>query len=135
MKWSRYGSTFIPTIKAQCSNFRTNPRNTRIHRFKLMRLVPKDGKSGAQSNSFFFWVAKEWNGQHAETVDAENIHTFKSRLDAPWVNRPNRFTIDSHSTILVFWTQPFWKCRNYFSTHSCMNSFLVQFESTLKVSY
>ena len=80
-----------------CSNFRKNPRNTRRHPFQLTRLVPKDGKFGAQSNSFYFRVAKEWNGLPTETVDTENIHTFKSRLDATWASRPNIYTIENET--------------------------------------
>ena len=41
----------------------------------------------------YFWVAKTWNMLPTKIVEAENVNTFKSRLDAIWSNSETKFTI------------------------------------------
>ena len=48
-------------------------------------------------NSFYFRVAKTWNTLPTKVVEAENVNTFKSRLDAIWSNSQTKFTIANQS--------------------------------------
>ena len=64
------------------SNFRPLPRTNRKHPYQLTWNRPKDGSYGVQTNSFYFRVANTWNTLPNKVVEAENINTFKSRLDA-----------------------------------------------------
>ena len=76
------------------SNFRRLPRTNRKHPFQVTRNRPKDGAHGIQNNSFYFRVAETWNMLPKKVVEAENINTFKARLDAAWSNSPTKFTIE-----------------------------------------
>ena len=76
------------------SNFRPNPRVNRRHPYQLTWNRPKDGTNGLQQNSFYFRVANSWNLLPKNVVEADNINTFKARLDATWMNHPTKFTID-----------------------------------------
>ena len=75
-------------------NFRPIPRANRKHPYQWTRNRPKDGSRGIQSNSFYFRVANEWNNLPPKVVESENINTFKARLDAAWVDKPTKFTIE-----------------------------------------
>ena len=63
-------------------NFRPLPRTIRKHPFQLTWNRPKDGTHGRQHNSFYFRVSNKWNLLPRKVVEAENVDTFKSRLDA-----------------------------------------------------
>ena len=76
------------------SNFRPNPRVNRRHPYQLTWNRPKDGTNGLQQNSFYFRVANSWNLLPKNVVEADNINTFKARLDATWMNHPTKYTID-----------------------------------------
>ena len=82
------------------SNFRQLPRTNRKHPFQLTWNKPKDGTHGVQSNSFYFRVAKAWNmlpNAATNVVVADNVNTFKARLDATWIDSPTKFTIENPS--------------------------------------
>ena len=74
------------------TNFRPIPRSNRKHPYQLTWNRPKDGSYGVQKNSFYFRVANTWNTLPEKVVVAENVNTFKSRLDAAWTKHPTRFT-------------------------------------------
>ena len=76
-------------------NFQPLPRTNRKHPFQLTWNRPKDGTHGLQQNSFYFRVSNKWNLLPPEVVQAENVDTFKSRLDAAWTKHPSKFTIES----------------------------------------
>ena len=76
------------------SSFRINPRTSRKHRYQLTWNKSKDGVHGVQTNSFYFRTANVWNNLPPNIVEANNIETFKLKLDEAWVNHPNRYTID-----------------------------------------
>ena len=75
-------------------NFRPLPRTNRKHPFQLTWNRPKDGTHGRQHNSFYFRVSNKWNLLPRKVVEAENVDTFKSRLDAAWTDHQAKFTIE-----------------------------------------
>ena len=77
------------------SNFRPLSRTNQKHPYQPTWNRPKDGSYGVQSNSFYFRVANTWNTLPNKVVETENLNTFKSRLDAAWMNHAIKFTIDS----------------------------------------
>ena len=78
-------------------NFKPILRTTRRHDLKLTRNRANDGVRGTQANSFYFRTASSWNDLPAAVVNAENIDTFKARLDTEWTNRPQKLTIDQEN--------------------------------------
>ena len=89
--WKHF-NTYDPTTLT--TNFKPIYRTTRCHDLKLTRNKANDGVRGTQTNSFYFRTASTWNSLPAAVVKAENIDTFKARLDKEWTNRPQKFTID-----------------------------------------
>ena len=89
--FNAYDQQTLPT------NFKPILRTTRCHDLKLTRNRANDGVRGTQANSFYFRTAPSWNGLPATVVNAENIDTFKARLDEEWTNRPQKFTIDQEN--------------------------------------
>ena len=89
--WKHFNSYDKSTISP---NFRPIPRATRGHPFQLTWQKAKDGEKGLQNNSFYFRVSNMWNLLPPDVVNAENINTFKSRLDGAWKHSTNKFTID-----------------------------------------
>ena len=57
----------------------------------------KDGAHGIRNNQFHFRLAKTWNTLPMKAVEAENVNTSKSRLDAIWSNSQTKFTIARQS--------------------------------------
>ena len=57
---------------------------SRKHRYQLHPPPTKEGKLGIQSNFFYHRVAEKWNDLPNFVVDADNINTFKNRLDNFW---------------------------------------------------
>jgi hypothetical protein len=92
--WKHFNSYDRSTLS---SSFRPIPRVIRKHPFQLTRNRAKDGVLGVQSNSFYFRVANDWNELDHEVVESQNINTFKTRIDAAWQNKENKFTIDQPS--------------------------------------
>ena len=70
----------------------------RKHPYQLTRNRPKDGTLGVQSNFFYFRVANEWKELDQNVVESENINNFKARIDAAWMDKPNKFTIEKPSS-------------------------------------
>ena len=95
--WKHF-NTYDPTTLT--TNFKPIYRTTRCHDLKLTRNKANDGVRGTQTNSFYFRTASTWNSLPAAVVKAENIDTFKARLDKEWTNRPQKFTIDRTWAIL-----------------------------------
>ena len=89
--FNAYDQQTLPT------NFKPILRTTRCHDLKLTRNRANDGVRGTQANSFYFRTAPSWNSLPATVVNAENIDTFKARLDEEWTNRPQKFTIDQEN--------------------------------------
>ena len=89
--WKHFNSYDRSTLSP---NFRPIPRVIRGHPFQLTWQKAKDGENGLQRNSFYFRISNMWNLLPPNVVTAENIDTFKSRLDAAWKNSSNKFTID-----------------------------------------
>ena len=86
--FNAYDQSTLPT------NFKPIHRTKRCHDLKLTRNRANDGARGTQSNSFYFRTASSWNSLPAAVVKADNINTFKARLDTEWMNHPQKFTID-----------------------------------------
>ena len=72
-------------------SFRPRQRSSRTHGYQLHHRNTKDGVRGLQSNSFYNRVVKRWNNLPKVVVDAENINTFKARLDAHLNDEPIKF--------------------------------------------
>ena len=75
-------------------NFRPLPRTIRKHPFQLTWNRPKDGTHGRQKNSFYFRISNKCNLLPRKVVEAENVDTFNSTLDAAWTNHQAKFTIE-----------------------------------------
>ena len=73
------------------SSFQPKDRPSRKHGYQLHEITPRDGKRGIQTNAFYFRSAKLWNNLPRIVVNAENINTFKNRLDEAWKNEPIKF--------------------------------------------
>ena len=89
--WKHFNSYEKSTLSP---NFRPIPRTIRGHQFQLTWQKAKDGENGLQRNSFYFRVSNMWNLLPPNVVNADNIDTFKSRLDEAWKHSLNKFTID-----------------------------------------
>ena len=87
--FATYDQSTLSTI-----NFRPIPRTNRNHEYQLTWNRAKDGSHGIQNNSFYFRVAKTWNALPTKVVEAQNVNTFKARLDAIWSSRETKFTIE-----------------------------------------
>ena len=83
--FKQYDRDLIP------KSFQPRDRSSRKHDFQLHLPKPNDGIRGIHSNSFYFRAAKLWNELPANVVNAENINTFKNRLDNAWKNDPFKF--------------------------------------------
>ena len=71
--------------------FQPRERFTRPHDQQLFERAPKDGATGAQSNSFYFRSARTWNELPADVVNAVSLNSFKNKLDKHWEDLPSRF--------------------------------------------
>ena len=89
--WKHF-NTYDPSTLS--SNFKTNPRSNRKHRFQITWNRSKDGAHGIQTNTFYFRTANTWNNLPPNVVEANNINTFKSRLDHAWFDHPTKHSID-----------------------------------------
>ena len=72
-------------------SFKPRDRPSRSHNYQLYIPVPKDGVRGPQSNSFYFRTPKIWNELSTHVVEANNINTFKARLDEHWKDNPKKY--------------------------------------------
>ena len=72
-------------------SFQPKLRPSRKHRFQLHHRIPKDGKRGLETNGFYNRCVDVWNDLPREVANAENINTFKNRLDKAWENVPFKF--------------------------------------------
>ena len=72
-------------------SFKPRDRPSRTHNYQLHIPVPKDGVRGPQSNSFYFRTPKIWNDLPRHVVEANNINTFKVRLDEHWKDNPKKY--------------------------------------------
>ena len=72
-------------------SFKPKDRISRQHRFQLHAPPTKDGLHGAQTNFFFQRTTKLWNNLPEHVVEAEEVNTFKNRLDDHWKDDPMKF--------------------------------------------
>ena len=93
--WKHFNTYDKSTLS---TNFRPIPRASRRHRYQLTRNIPKDGIRGSQSKSFYFRVPNKWNDLPPEVVESRDINMFKARLDAAWIDKAVKFSIDLPST-------------------------------------
>ena len=61
------------------------------HQYQLYQPIPGDRQRGTQQNSYYYRITKMWNDLPQAVVDAEDINTFKNRLDKEWANHPMRY--------------------------------------------
>ena len=66
------------------------PSTTRGHQYKLEKTR---AKSRFGQNRFSRRVTNNWNSLSAETVLADTVNQFKSRLNQDWKNRDNKFDV------------------------------------------
>ena len=62
---------------------------TRGHKYKIAK---QRNRTSFRSNSFSSRVVDTWNALPEHVVDAQNINTFKSRLNSVWKNHPQKFS-------------------------------------------
>ena len=72
-------------------SFQLRQRISRKHDFQLVWKKPKDGVRGLQTNSFYHRTTKMWNDLPKEVVNANNLNSFKNKLDDTWKNHPIKF--------------------------------------------
>ena len=77
-------STISPT-------FHPRNRTSRQHNYQLHTPMPKDGKRGLQSNSFYNRTASTWNNLPREVVETKHVNGFKNALDRYWLDDPMKF--------------------------------------------
>ena len=93
--WKHFNTYDKSTLS---TNFRPIPRASRRHRYQLTRNIPKDGIRGSQSKYFYFRVPNKWNDLPPKVVESRNINMFKARLDAAWMDKAVKYSIELPST-------------------------------------
>ena len=86
-----YKHFHVYTRETLSDSFQPCPRTLRAHNLQLLERVPKDGKRGIQTNSFYFKNARNWNILPKDVVNSPNINTSKARLDKHWEDKTSRF--------------------------------------------
>ena len=71
--------------------FQHQTRTSRKHNFQILWKSPKDGIRGLQTNSFYYRTMSTWNNLPRNVVDAQNLNTFKNRLDEYWEESPVKY--------------------------------------------
>ena len=78
-------------------SFKRRERPSRHHKYQVVdRLRVKE--RGLRENSFYGRVARLWNSLPREVAEADNINTFKNRLDKHLENHPMKF---NHQRIII----------------------------------
>ena len=79
-------------------SFQRRCRPSRRHNLQLHQPKAKDGVRGVQSNGFYHRSIKLWNDLPSNVVNANDIDTFKKRLDEAWKDEPFKFDHKGRST-------------------------------------
>ena len=81
-----YKHFYVYNVDVIPSTFQPRLRTSRKHQYQLTQRTPKDGIRGIQSNSFYYRCSKIWNNLPANVVNANDINSFKNKLDDHWSN-------------------------------------------------
>ena len=75
------------------SSFIPNDRPVRNgkHSHQLYQRRSGDGERGIQTNSYYWRVTQQWNDLPISVAESKDINTFKNRLDAAWLNHPQKY--------------------------------------------
>ena len=83
--FNRYDREILP------HSINPRARPSRQHKFQLHEVNPADGERGVQSNFLYQRISRTWNELPSSVVEADNIDTFKNRLDKHLEEHPIKF--------------------------------------------
>ena len=72
-------------------SFQPKHRSNRRHGYQIYERRANDGIRGVQQNSFYYRTPRAWNELPSTVVEAEDINTFKRRLDEHLKEQPLKF--------------------------------------------
>ena len=92
--WKHFNTYDIEAVTAP--SFKRRERPSRQHKHQVVD-QPRLRERGLRENSFYGRVARLWNSLPKEVAEADNINSFKNKLDRHLDNHPlkyNRITIE-----------------------------------------